>query len=65
MPEGGGLTVREQLLEKARDYELRALHHEEIAEAGDLEARLTAASFMTVALVLHELAGIDHQLEEA
>lgn len=48
--------ARELLLERAREYELRALAADDQAVAGDGQARLVAVAWMTVAIVLREVA---------
>lgn len=50
------MTATELLDAKAREYGVLAAWHEERAEAGERDARLTATSFTTVAIALKEVA---------
>ena len=60
------MTARESLLAKAREYELRAIAADDQAVAGDASARVNAASWTTVAIVLREVAAaLDEEREAA
>jgi hypothetical protein len=50
------MTATELLDRKAHEYAVLAAHWEELAEAGEPDARLTATSFTTVAITLKEVA---------
>jgi hypothetical protein len=50
------VTATELLDAKAQDYAVLAAHWEELAEAGEPDARLTTTSFTTVAITLKEVA---------
>jgi hypothetical protein len=50
------MTATELLDRKAQEYSVLAAHWEEMAEAGEPDARLTATSFTTVAITLKEVA---------
>jgi hypothetical protein len=50
------MTPTDLLDAKAHEYSVLAAHWEELAEAGEPDARLTATSFTTAAIVLKEVA---------
>ena len=50
------VTATELLDRKAQEYSVLAAHWEELAEAGEPHARLTATWFTTAAIVLKEVA---------
>lgn len=50
------MTAREQLLERAHEYELRASAADDQAVAGDEQAKAAAQAWVTVAIVLREVA---------
>jgi len=50
------VTATELLDRQAQHYAVMAAHYEELAEAGEPDARLTATSFTTVAITLKEVA---------